>query len=287
MLVSELSVLVDDLTFPEGLAWRDRELWFSDFGSRRVSSVTPDGTVTERAYVVSQPSGVSFLPDGTPVVVSMHDRLLVRLGDGHASLHADASGVCIGPMNDMIVDRRGRTYFGSFGYDPSYEGGDALRPSPVGLVSEDGTVQVVADDLMFPNGMAITDDGATLVIAETFASRLTAFSINEDGTLGERRIFADLGERAPDGICMDAEGAVWAGCPFAEEFVRVADGGEILETVPTPGRWAVACALGGDDGRTLFCATAQTTLEQFHQGQSTGAIEVIRVSTPGQEEKRS
>jgi sugar lactone lactonase YvrE len=284
--VTELSVLVDGLGFPEGLCWHDGELWYSDFASRRVASVTPDGEVTERAYVSGQPSGVGFLPDGTAVVVSMLDRLLVRLGD-HPSLHADASGVCIGPMNDMIIDGAGRTYFGSFGYDPSYEGGGALRPSPVGLVAPDGTVRVVAEGLSFPNGMAVTSDGATLVVAETFANRLTAFPINDDGTLGERRLFADLGEHAPDGICMDAEGAVWAGCPFSGAFVRVADGGEVLQTIPTPGRWAVTCELGGDDGRTLFCATAQTTLEAFHQGRSTGAIELVRVSTPGQKETRS
>lgn len=276
-----LTVLVPDLGFPEGLCWHDGELWYSDFGTRRVASVTPEGKVTDRGYVVGQPSGIGFLPDGSALVASMVDRLVVRLGDGHPSLHGDASGICIGPINDMIVDGLGRTYFGSFGYYPSFEGGDALRPSPVGLMKADGSVQVVAEELSFPNGMAVSADGRTLVVAETFANRLTAFTIRYDGTLADRRIFADLGDRGPDGICLDAEGAVWAGCPFSGEFVRANETGEIVDVIPTPGRWAVACALGGEDGRTLFCATARTTLEQFHQGISTGAIETARVGIPG------
>jgi sugar lactone lactonase YvrE len=273
--VPDLRVLVDDLVFPEGLCWHEGELWFSDFGTRRVFSVTPEGERTERAYIPGQPSGIGFRPDGTALVVSMMDHLLIRLGDEHATIEADLTAACVGPANDMIVDAHGRTYFGAFGYDPAYEGTDALKPSALSMVSEAGDVTEVADDLAFPNGMAISADGGTLVVAETFGGRLTAFAVAADGTLSGRRVFADLGERAPDGICMDGEGNVWAGCPFSEEFVLVADGGEVLETVATPGRWSVAPALGGEDGRTLFCATARTTLEDFHHGRSTGAIEVL------------
>lgn len=275
--MADLRVLVDDLVFPEGLCWHQGELWFSDFGTRRVFSVTPAGERTERAYVPGQPSGIGFRPDGTALVVSMMDHLLVRLGGDHATIEADLAAACVGPANDMIVDARGRTYFGAFGYDPAYEGTDALKPSALSMVSESGEVTEVADDLSFPNGMAISADGRTLVVAETFGSRLTAFTVGDDGTLFDRRVFADLGERAPDGICMDGDGTVWAGCPFSEEFVHVADGGAVLGTVTTPGRWSVACALGGEDGRTLFCATARTTLEDFHHGRSTGAIEMVEV----------
>lgn len=275
--MSDPRVIVDDLVFPEGLCWHDGELWFSDFGTRRVFSVTPDGDLTERAYIPGQPSGIGFRPDGTALVVSMMDHLLIRLGEDHASIEADLTAACIGPANDMIVDGRGRTYFGAFGYDPGYEGTDALKPSALSMVSESGEITKVADGLSFPNGMAITADGGTLVVAETFGSRLTAFAVADDGSLSGQRVFADLGERAPDGICMDAAGAVWAGCPFSEEFVQVADGGEVLATVATPGRWSVACALGGADGRTLFCATARTTLEDFHHGRSAGAIEAVGV----------
>jgi sugar lactone lactonase YvrE len=280
--ITQPTPIYSGLIFPEGLIWHNGELWFSDFGARRVLSMTADGAITQQAYVVGQPSGLGFLPDGTPIVASMVDRLILRLDGGeHPSLHADASSACLGQMNDIIIDDHGRTFFGSFGYDPSYEGGDAVRPSTLGLATADGEVRTVADDLQFPNGMAITADGATLVVSETFASRLTAFTIRNDGSLDDRRVFAELGELAADGICMDAEGAIWAACPFAEQFVRVAEGGDILERVPTPGRWAVTCSLGGDDGTTLFCATAKTTLPDFHQGRSEGAIETTRVDVPG------
>lgn len=278
--MSTTEVLIDGLGFPEGLCWDGAELWFSDFASRRVYSLDTVGRPTERAYVPGQPSGIGFLPDGTPLVISMMDHLLVRLGAGHARIEADVSSQCTGPANDMIVDARGRTYFGAFGYDPTYEGAEALKPSAISMLSPGGEPRAVADSLMFPNGMAITADGGTLVVAETFGSRLTAFSIAEDGSLRDRRTFADLGELAPDGICVDAEGAVWAGCPFAERFVRVADGGEILQTIETPGRWAITCALGGPDRNTLFCATAKTTLEEFHHGRSSGAIEIAEVEIP-------
>lgn len=281
-MATELTPLYSDIVFPEGLVWRDGELWFSDFGARRVRSITPGGEVTERAYIVGQPSGMGFLPDGTPIVASMVDRLILRLDGGeHPGLQADAGKACIGPMNDILVDGKGRTYFGSFGYDPSYESGDAVRPSRLGVADTDGAVRVVAEDLQFPNGMAISADGGTLVVAETFAGSLTAFTVAENGDLSDRRVFADMGDYAPDGICMDSEGAIWAGCPFGEAFVRVAEGGEILEKIATPGRWAVAPALGGEDRRTLFGATATTTLPDFHQGKSTGAIEFATVEVPG------
>lgn len=156
-----------------------------------------------------------------------------------------------------------------------------MKPSALLLVSPDGGVTRVADDLLFPNGMAITQDNSVLVVAETFANRLTAFDIGSDGSLKGRRIFADLGNRAPDGICMDVSGAVWAACPFAGEFVRVADGGEILDVVDVPGRWAVTVALGGAKGDTLFCATARTTLADYHLGRATASIETLRVEVPG------
>lgn len=279
--MSSTEVLVADLVFPEGLCWSNGELWFSDLGKRRVFSVSPSGIVTERAYIPGQPSGIGFRPDGAPLVISMMDHLLVNLGGEAPSIEADLAEACVGPANDMIVDGKGRTYFGAFGYDAGYERTDALKPSSLSMVSEGGEITKVADGLSFPNGMAISADGKTLVVAETARSRLTAFTVQDDGTLTDQRVFADLGERAPDGICMDFEGAVWAGCPFGEEFVRVAAGGEVMEAVPVPGRWAVACALGGDEGKTLFCATAKTTLEEFHHGRSVGAIETVQVDIPG------
>ena len=275
-------VFVDGIVFPEGLCWHQGELWFSDFGLRRVFSVDPAGRKTERAYIPGQPSGIGFRPDGTPLVISMLDHLLINLGGDSPTIEADLSSHCVGPANDMIVDSAGRTYFGAFGYDPGYEGAEALAPSTLSMVSPDGEVTEVADGLLFPNGMALSEDGGTLVVAETFGNRLTAFTVAEDGTLSSRRVFADLGERAPDGICMDAAGAIWAGCPFSEDFVHVAEGGEVLASVPVPGRWGVATALGGEDGRTLYCAAAKTNLEEFHRGHSVGEILAVPVETPGQ-----
>jgi sugar lactone lactonase YvrE len=279
---STQAIAVGGLGYCEGLCWHDNELWCSDFWSRRVCSVGIDGTLKERAYISGQPSGIGFLPDGTPLVASMLDHLVLKLGGGaHPTVHANASDLCVGPSNDMIVDTKGRAYLGSFGFEASYEDPRAAKPSALLLIDTDGEVRQVADDLMFPNGMAISRDGQILVVAETFASRLTAFDIAADGSLRGRRLFADLGDRAPDGVCMDASGAIWAACPFAGEFLRVADGGEILDVVEVPGRWAVSVTLGGQHGDTLFCATAQTTLEDYHAGRSTAAIEKLRVDVPG------
>jgi sugar lactone lactonase YvrE len=273
---------VGGLGYCEGLRWRDNELWWSDFWSRRVCSLGPDGMVKERAYIAGQPSGIGFFPDGTPLVASMLDHLVLKLdGGAHPTVHANASALCVGPGNDMIVDSKGRAYLGSFGFEASYQDPREVKPSALLLVDTDGEVRRVADDLVFPNGMAISRDGRLLVVAETFASRLTAFDIGADGSLRGRRLFADLGDRAPDGVCMDVSGAVWAACPFASEFVRVAEGGEILDVVEVPGRWAVTVALGGQHGDTLFCATAQTTLEEYHAGRASAAIEKLRVDVPG------
>jgi sugar lactone lactonase YvrE len=275
-------VAVHDLGYCEGLCWRDDELWWSDFLSRRVFSLASDGSMTERAYIAGQPSGIGFLPDGSPLVVSMMDHLLLKLADaGHAAVHANASALSVGPSNDLVVDAKGRAYLGSFGFESSYEDASALKPSALLLVSPDGSVSRAAEGLLFPNGMAISRDARVLVVAETFANRLTAFDIGGDGSLARRRLFADLGARAPDGICMDVSGAVWAACPFAGEFIRVAEGGQILDVVEVPGRWAVTVSLGGRNRDTLFCATARTTLADFHRGRATAAIETLRVDVPG------
>jgi sugar lactone lactonase YvrE len=280
--VTTQGVAVRGLGYCEGLCWHENELWWSDFLSRRVSSVGSDGVPKERAYIAGQPSGIGFLPDGKPLVVSMMDHLLLKLvGDGHPIVHANVSALSVGPSNDLVVDAKGRAYLGSFGFEASYEDSASLKPSALLLVTPDGDVTAEADGLLFPNGMAISQDARVLVVAETFANRLTAFDIGVDGSLGGRRVFANLGTRAPDGICMDVSGAVWAACPFAGEFVRVAEGGEILDVVEVPGRWAVAVALGGQNCETLFCATARTTLAEYHRGRATASIETLRVDVPG------
>ena len=279
---STQAVAIGGLGYCEGLRWYREELWWSDLWSRRVYSAGPDGKANERAYISGQPSGIGFLPDGTPLVASMIDHLVLKLdGGAHPVIHANAGALCSGPGNDMIVDAQGRAYLGSFGFEASYQDPREVKPSSLLLVDVDGGVRCVADDLMFPNGMAISADGSVLIVAETFASRLTAFDIGTDGALRARRTFADLQDLAPDGICMDVSGAIWAACPFAGEIVRVAEGAEILEVVEVPGRWAVTVALGGRQRNTLYCATARTTLEDFHVGRATAAIETLQVDVPG------
>jgi sugar lactone lactonase YvrE len=279
---STQSVAVSGLGYCEGLRWHAGELWWSDFWSRTVCSAGSDGRTREQAYIAGQPSGIGFLPDGAPLVASMLDHLVLKLdGGAHPVIHASFAEFCSGPGNDMIVDAVGRAYLSSFGFEASYQDPRDVKPSALLLADVDGGVRRVAEDLIFPNGMAISADGGVLIVAETFAGRLTAFDIAVDGSLQGRRVFADLGERAPDGICMDVSGAVWAACPFAGEFVRVAEGGEILQVVEVPGRWAVTVALGGRERDTLFCATARTTLEDFHRGRASAAIEMLRVDVPG------
>lgn len=287
----KLDVLVEGFGFVEGLRWHDGKLWFSDFLDRNVYTLDRDGEVRRRAFVWGQPSGLGFTPDGEPLVVSMFDQCLLRIEGGHTRKHADLRSVCQGPLNDMLVDVQGRAYVGCMGYDVFYEELvlDAPRPAWVAMITPDGRpVRATDDDLLQPNGMALTEDGSTLVVAETFGARLTAFDVSDDGTLSNRREFANLGTRAPDGICMDRSGAVWAGCAsrtddgLVGEFVRVAPGGEILDVIPAPpGRLAITCVLGGEDLTTLYCATAETDNERIIRGEAKSAIEYAIVDTPG------
>jgi sugar lactone lactonase YvrE len=276
------TVLVDNLGFAESPRWHDGELWFSDFFSRRVRSVEAAAMVTDRGYVPGQPSGIGFLPDGSVLVASTYSRELVRLVDGIAEVVINTSSVYPGGLNDMIVDALGHAFVSPM---PERRRASELRSPPPGetplLIFDGSAVHATDVGLSGPNGLALSEDGSTLVVAETNANRLTAFNVAADGSLSGMRLFADLGDLAPDGLCMDAEGAVWVGCVFAEQFVRVADGGNVLDRVHVPGRWAVAPALGGSLRTTLYCATALTSLPRFHQGLGTAAIETYEVSVPG------
>ena len=196
---------------------------------------------------------------------------------GRASVHADLSKLAPHHCNDLVVDDRGRAYVGNFGSDIS--AGGAPTPTCLILVEPGGRARVVAEDLVFPNGMVITADGRTLIVAETFASRLTAFDIAGDGSLSKRRDWASLAGPMPDGICLDGENAVWLASPFSQELLRVREGGEILQRVATE-QLPVACALGGSDGRTLFVLTT-LHFEPEKTAERTGRIETARVSVPG------
>lgn len=278
-MATQLKTVASGLGFVEGPRWHEGRLWFSDFSSRTVSSVDDSGDVQCHAYVAGQPSGLGFTPSGDLLVVSTHDGHVLRIDDTGATLVADIGAQYRGGLNDMLVDRHGRAYVSAF---PAYVAGQRTgqahgEPSvPLFLVTPDGRAEVAADDLAVPNGMALSPDGRTLVVAETLGRRLTAFDVADDGRLSGRRVFADAGDRKPDGICMDPSGAVWFGSPFTSEFVLIRDGGEVLETIATPERWAVSCALG-DDGKTLWCATVAVTLDEYRMGGGRGAIEMCRL----------
>lgn len=272
-------VLLDDLIFLEGPRWYDGKLWFSDMFAGQVRTVDLSGNTEVVAEVAERPSGLGFLPDGRLLIVSMQNRLLLRLDREGLTTVADLSSLAVGSPNDMVVDTHGRAYIGHFGYD--LFGGEEPRPASLLLVTPDGQVREVADGLEFPNGTVISPDGKSLIVAETFGRRLTAFSIADDGGLSERRVFAQFDEETPDGICLDARGGVWVSSFESGEFVRVEDGGTITERIPVPGKRAVACALGGPQRQTLFLLTAETTLEDLAQGKSIGRVETVQVDTPG------
>jgi sugar lactone lactonase YvrE len=277
------SVLLDGLVFPEGPRWHDGKLWFSDIHAHKVMAVDPEGRSEVIVSVPRRPSGLGFLPDGQPLVVSVLDGLLLRIAPDGLHTHADLNVLDGVLPNDMVVDEDGRAYIGDVAFEIS---GGPPRPGNVILVAPDGNVRVVAESLNYPNGMVVTPDGKALIVAETIGRCLTAFDIGADGSLSGRRLFADLATGAiggahPDGICLDAEGAVWASSPPTSEFVRVKEGGAITHRIPVPGKWAVACVLGSEDRRTLFLCTAKTTLQDLGQGKSVGWIETVRVEIPG------
>ena len=275
---SGTEILLDGLTFPEGPRWHEGRLWISDFYSHRVLAVDPQGRAETIAEVPGQPSGLGWTPDGALLIVSMLDRRLLRLEGGETRAVADLSALAGGPCNDMVVDAQGRAYVGNFGFDRHK--GEPERETCIVLVEPDGRANPAADGLSFPNGTAITPDGATLIVAETLAHRLTAFDAAPDGTLSNRRCFAQMDGCFPDGICLDAEGAVWVADARGQRVVRVFEGGRIERTISTGGQGAYACMLGGDDRRTLFVCTSSGTGPAMAE-KSDGRIEFVRVDVPG------
>jgi sugar lactone lactonase YvrE len=245
-------LLVDGLTFPEGPRWHDDCLWFSDIRSGTVLRVDSSGSLLTVATLDDSPSGLGFLPDGTPLVVSMRRRVILRVVDGGTEMHADLAGLPGDFLNDMVVDADGRAYVG-LRSSSLYAGmpPDSIRAEDtLVIVDPDGGARIGASGLVSPNGTVISPDGRTLIVAETYAGRILAFERDAGGGLTGRRVFATVPGCYPDGICLDDQGGVWFGSPYTDEVVRVMEGGRETHRRHIPG--AVACALGGPGRTTLF-----------------------------------
>jgi len=276
-------VLIEGLTFTEGPRWHDGRLYFSDFFTHRVLAVDTKGNLETIVETPQQPSGLGWSPDGSMLIVSMNDQKLLSFSNGELSEAADLSQLATHFCNDMVVDKKGNAYVGNFGFD--LHGGESIKPTNIILVRLGEEPCVVAENVFFPNGTVITPDDKTLIVGETFASCLTAFDINEDGSLSNRRVWADLRlieegyNPVPDGICLDAEGAIWVASPSTNDVIRVQEGGVLLDKVKVD-RGAFACMLGGENGNTLFISTANDSTKETCLKERSARIEVIEVDVP-------
>ncbi|HEU5032085.1 MAG TPA: SMP-30/gluconolactonase/LRE family protein [Spirillospora sp.] len=276
--MTEIRTLVGGRGLVESPRWHDGRVYFSDWSAGEVVAADLGGRSEVVARVKSLPLCTAWLPDGGLVIVdSPNGRLLRRDDDGSLTVHADLGRT---GWNDIVVDGRGNAYVNRAGFDPM--AGEEVKPGFVFLATPDGTVREVADDIAFPNGMAVTPDGATLIVADSYRGELVAFAIGAGGGLSDRRVWAGLGDGTPDGICADAEGAVWYADVPHERCVRVAEGGKVLDVVEVD-RGAFACALGGPDGTTLFITAAEwqgmTEPEPVRPG--SGRVLVAEVGVPG------
>jgi len=268
---------MEGIVFGESPRWRDGRLWVSDWGAGRVLSVASGSAPMVEAEVSSFPMCIDFLPDGRLLVVSSADRqVLRREHDGSLVRHADLAAVSTKPWNDIVVDGRGNAYVNSIGFD--FPGGE-FAPGIVVFVTPDGTVTRVADGLAFPNGMVVTPDGSTLIVAESYAEQLTEYTIRSDGALGDRRVWATTPGDHPDGICLDSSGALWYADVGNKRCVRVRSGGEILATVDLD-RGAFACALSREPEPELF-VVGQHWGGPGAVGGATGQVVTFPAPAPG------
>jgi sugar lactone lactonase YvrE len=270
----EFTTLLKGLVLVESPRWHDDRLVFSDWGAGEVLAVTTDGNRDVIMHVEAIPFSVDRLPDGRVLIVAGQE-LLVRESDGSLSTYAELGAISTKPWNDIVSDGRGNTYVNNIGFD--FPGGE-FAPGLIALVGPDGSARQVADGLAFPNGMAVMPDNSTLIVAESYGGVLTAYDIAPDGGLSNRRVWADLQGAAPDGICIDAEGAVWFAEVPGRRCVRVREGGEVLQTI-TSELGCFACMLGGPDGATLF-VTAAAWPDAMTPGSRTGQILTADVSAP-------
>jgi sugar lactone lactonase YvrE len=270
-------VLLADLAFPESPRWHDGRLWVSDWGANEVIAVDPAGHSEVVARVQSFPMCIDHLPDGRLLIVSSADRRLLRQEpDGSLVAHADLASLGEHPWNDIVVDGRGNAYVNNIGFD--FPGGE-FAPGIVALVTPDGVARRVADGLAFPNGMAVQPDNATLIVAESYGQKLTAFDIASDGSLSGRRTWAEVDDH-PDGICLDADGSVWYGDVGNKRCVRVREGGEVLQVIDLD-RGCFACVLGGPDRRTLFMTVNEWGGAEGMGGTRKGQVLSVEADVPG------
>ena len=269
--VDGLTPLATGFCFGEGPRWFEGLLWFSDMLGEAVHTADLRGSLTTLSLPGHSPSGLGFRPDGSLLIASTEKRQLLRYDGETVVTIADLSDVAPADLGDMVVDHLGRAYIGS----QAFQGGVILRVDP------DNSVRVVAQDLDFPNGMAITDDGKTLIVAESIGRRLTAFNIGADGALSDRRVFADGLDGPPDGICLDAEGGVWTATTLAHQFERIVDGGEVTHRIDIGDRAAIACMLGGPARRTLFMLSSTDAYPKRLIGTRLSRLDAVIVDTPG------
>jgi sugar lactone lactonase YvrE len=276
--MAELHTLKTDLAFGESPRWHDGRLWYSDFGANEVAVVDLLGNGEVIARVPGMPMGTGWLPDGRMLIVSSRDGLLLRAEPGGSLVtHADLTSLAGYPWSDMVVDGRGNAYIGNMGFD--FPRGE-FAPGILAMVSPGGAVRQVADGLAFANGIVVTPDDATLILAESYAARLTAFDIAADGSLSGQRVWADLDGGVPDGICLDAENAIWYADVPSKRCVRVGEGGQVLQTIELD-RGCFACMLGGADRQTLFLMAAEFSGTSGFGGPRTGQILTTAAPAPG------
>lgn len=268
--MGDFKTVLEGGAFFECPRWHEGRWYVSDFYRYAVYAVDPDGSAEEHFHVDGQPSGIGWLPDGSLIAVSKQQRKIFRRdADGGSSVHADLSDLATTDLNDMVVSSTGDAYVGEFGFDTMTQ----EDPAPAGLfrVAPDGTAKKEFDDLRFPNGSVITPDGKTLIVGESVAARYRAYDITADGSLANPRVWAQMAPSPPfepptaelfanlamavDGCCLDAEGHIWAADAFGGRLIRIAPGGEIVEELPAPAETGfIACALGGEDRRTMLIA---------------------------------
>jgi sugar lactone lactonase YvrE len=278
----EPQTLMTGIAFGESPRWHDGRLWFSDWVAQEIIAVDPEGNseVVVRVPFPSIPMCIDFLPDGRLLVIASHEkRLLRRETDGSLVTHVDLGSLSNFGFNEIVVDGRGNAYINGGGFN--LMAGEKFAPGIVALVTPDGAARQVADGIAFPNGMVVTPDNSTLIVAESYGKKLTAFDIESDGSLSNRRVWADLVDGVPDGICLDAENAIWYADVPNKRCVRVREDGEVLQTINLD-RGCFACALGGSDGRTLFMvATEWRGPQHMADGPRTGRILTVEAAAPG------